>query len=107
MLAAVICKDKNNGLEVDINTQMKTINILQLADDTTVCVENEEAIKISLAKVENFCKVSGLRLNKDKTEGLWLGRHENRNDSFAGINWGKSMVFFLVSKRNSREKELA
>ena len=38
-----------------------------------------------LQKVRAFVQVSGLKLNKDKTEGLWLGRHVNRKDTFGGI----------------------
>ena len=42
--------------------------------------------------VEKFGKVSGLKLNKEKTEGLWLGTGENRKDLLAGVNWDKNSV---------------
>ena len=42
--------------------------------------------------MEQYGKVSGLRLNKRKSEGLWLGQGRNRNDNFADINWGKNSV---------------
>lgn len=53
--------------------------------------------------------MSGRKLNKSKSEGLWLGRHINRKDSFAGINWNNSVikalgVYFAYNKKESETK---
>ena len=64
----------------------------QLIDDTTLFFANGEAIINGLKIVEEFGNVSGLKLNKDKTDGLWLGRGINRNDGLAGVNWEKQTV---------------
>ena len=40
--------------------------------------------------MESFGNASGLKLNKHKTEGLWLGKIGNRNDKFENINWSKT-----------------
>ena len=80
------------GLNIDINGNKNVIQISQLADDTTLFFESEEAIKQGLKIIEDFGKVSGLKLNKEKTEGLWRGRGTNRKDNFAGINWQKNTV---------------
>ena len=92
VLACDIRKDNNNGLQISINGNIKTINISQLADDTTLFLKDEQAIKNSLEKVESFGNASGLKLNKHKTEGLWLGQHGNRNDKFENINWSKTCI---------------
>ena len=36
--------------------------------------------------------MSGLRLNIRKTEGLWLGRGRNRNDTLGNIKWENSSI---------------
>ena len=92
VLAANIRKDKNNGINIKIKGENKLIQISQLADDTTLFFNNEEAIMNGLNIVEKFGKVSGLKLNKEKTEGLWLGTGENRKDLLAGVNWDKNSV---------------
>ena len=92
ILANKIRKSKNDGLEIKINGTNQYIQLTQLADDTTLFLKNEQAVKNCLKTVLTFGKYSGLRLNLDKTEGLWLGNGKNRNDNFANINWEKSYI---------------
>ena len=92
ILAVKIRENTQWGLNIDINGNKNVIQISQLADDTTLFFESEEAIKHGLKIIEDFGEVSGLKLNKEKTEGLWLGRGTNRKDNFAGINWQKNTV---------------
>ena len=74
-MAANIRKENNDGLEIKINNHVENIQVSQLADDTILFLKDEMSILNCLQKVEAFGKVSGLRLNKVKTEVLWLGRH--------------------------------
>ena len=91
ILAANIRKNANEGLNITVEGDEKTIHISQLADDTTLFLKNKEAIIKALQTVEKFGKCSGLKLNKEKTEGLWLGQGRNRDDCSAGIKWEKIM----------------
>ena len=111
VLACNIREDVGDGIQININGVIKTISISQLADDTTLFLKNEQAVKNCLNKVELFGNASGLKLNKHKTEGLWLGQHTNRNDAFAGVNWNKTCikaleVFFAYSFKEAEEKKL-
>ena len=46
----------------------------QYADDTTFILDgSRESFLSSLAMLDDFSKVSGLRLNDRKTEALWIG----------------------------------
>ena len=85
-----IRKHPEEGLNVKHNGENKFINIIQLADDTTLFLKNEEAILKALKIVENLSSVSGLKLIIEKTEGMWLGNKLNRNDSFGEINMCES-----------------
>ena len=71
MLASAIRKNINikgiyvNGMEIKSS---------QYADDTTLILDgSHESLLSSLAMLEDFSKVSGLRLNDKKTEALWIG----------------------------------
>ena len=72
----------------------------------TLFLKNEEAILEGIQIVEQFSKVSGLRLNKKKSEGLWLGLGRHRNDNFADINWSKSTVKALDVHFGYNNREL-
>ena len=73
-------------LKFKVKGDTKYIQIAQLVDDTTIFLKNEQAVHNCLNIVNMFSSISGLKLNMDKTEGLWLGRGINRNDNLAGIN---------------------
>ena len=50
------------------------IKLSQYADDTTLILDgSRESLLSSLAMLDDFSKVSGLRLNDKKTEALWIG----------------------------------
>ena len=104
-----IRKNTSDGLEINLKNDKKYIQVTQLADDTTVFLKNEQAVEKCLKVIKEFGKVSGLKLNIEKTEGLWLGRGRNRGDNFADINWGKDSVkalgvFFGYNKQDIEER---
>ena len=109
VLATNIRKDTTDALQINLKNENKYIHVSQLADDTTLFLKNENAVTDCLRKVEKFGNVSGLKLNKDKTEGLWLGGGSNRHDGFAGINWDKNCiktlgVYFGYDKKETEIK---
>ena len=104
-----IRKNTSDGLEINFKNDKKYIQVTQLADDTTVFLKNEQAVENCPKDIKEFGKVSGLKLNSEKTEGLWLGRGRNRGDNFADINWGKDSikalgVFFGYNKQDIEER---
>jgi len=71
VLAAAIRKNTNiKGISVN-NVEIK---LSQYANDTTLILNGpRESLLSSLAMLDDFSKVSGLRLNDKKTEALWIG----------------------------------
>ena len=60
---------------MDLELEMKKeIKILQHADDCTIPMKDKESSQKVLNTIDNFSKLSGLKLNKDKTECLLLGK---------------------------------
>ena len=67
----------------------------QYADDASMLLKNGEQILNALDEVIEFGKVSGLKLNMNKTEGLWIGSLANSNIKIAGIKWRNDPIKYL------------
>jgi len=65
----------------------KEIKLLQYADDTNGVVTDVKSAKRFLKIVNTFGTYSGLKLNKDKTEAMWLGKSANNKSTPLGISW--------------------
>ena len=84
LLANAIQKDPNiKGIQVG----QKEIKITQYADDTTVLVRDLDAVSQLLKLLHNFKNISGLEVNKHKTEAMWLGSWRNQSEKPFGIKW--------------------
>jgi hypothetical protein len=74
------------------------IKIIQMADDTTIFVEDNESLKKVLNIIAIFQMFAGLKLNKEKTEAMWLGKWRNSEDTPMGLKWVKEIhslgIFF-------------
>jgi hypothetical protein len=74
---------KLRGIEIKLSSITGNIKICQLADDTTLFLKTKRGITIAMNIIEEFGNLSGLKLNKYKTEGIWLGRSKDTKD----ITW--------------------
>ncbi len=63
------------------------IKILQYADDTTLFMRDRNDILNGLSIVTQYSKFSGLKLNKNKTEAMWLGREKDSRVTVADLKW--------------------
>ena len=75
LVAEVLAKAiRNNSNIKGIFVSNQKIKISQYADDTTLILDGSiESLSFSLKILDDFGKVSGLRLNDRKTEALWIG----------------------------------
>ena len=93
------------GIDVRLDSCLKSIKICQLADDTTIFVKNIQSAKEAIEVVEKFGKVSGTKLNKSKTEVLWLGDNPPPQSFLDDIPWTygpiKSLGIYFI--KNSVE----
>ena len=68
-------QDSNiKGFQIKLDEKTHSLKISQLADDTTLFLNSKNEIHQALNLIEIFGTLSGLKLNKSKTEGIWLGR---------------------------------
>ena len=61
------------SFQIKIDEQTHSINISQLADDTTLYFNSNNDISVAMNEIEIFGTFSGLMINRNKTEGLWMG----------------------------------
>ena len=71
-------------LEIGGRNEMK---IMQFADDSTLFLADECSIYQSLKAIDLFSEFTGLNLNKNKTEAIWLGCWKFRKKEIANMKW--------------------
>ena len=93
---------RNAGLEeaqAGIKIAGRNINNLRYADDTTLMAESEEELKSLLLKVKEESEKLGLKLNIQKTNGIW-------SHHFMGNRWGNRgnsvRLYFLGLQNHCR-----
>ena len=93
---------RNAGLEetqAGIKIAGRNMNNLRYADDTTLMAESEEELKSPLLKVKEESKKVGLKLNIQKTHGIWFHHFmENR----WGNNGNSVRLYFLGLQNHCR-----
>jgi hypothetical protein len=74
------------------------IKLVQMADDTTAFIEDPNSLENALKILAKFEQYAGLKLNKTKTEAMWLGKDRFNNDAPLDVKWVKEVhalgIFF-------------
>jgi hypothetical protein len=63
------------------------MKISQLADDTTLYFNSENDISVAMNEIDIAGTFSGLMINRNKTEGLWIGKLKHSKDKVENIKW--------------------
>ena len=85
-LLAIYIRNCQSIKGLNINDNIFTIS--QLADDTTIFVQDTSSIKNLLCVMDRFYETSGLRLNKQKSEIFILGscgQSDNTPNQIGGL----------------------
>ena len=78
-----------------INVGKTEVKLLQYADDTNGFLHDVHSAKEFMRTVDIFGEFSGLEINKQKTEGMWLGANRNNVNKPLGIHWSERPVKVL------------
>ena len=81
-----------NGFCIKVDGKNHCLKISQLADDTTLFLKSKADITKALNLIETFGALSGLKLNRSKTEGIWLGALKHCREKYENINWTDTPV---------------
>ena len=79
---------------IDITPRNK-VKLAQYADDTTVFVKDDQSIYNLFNLLNNFERVSGLRINQSKSELLWLGSSRHRKDKILNLKLSDEPIYAL------------
>jgi hypothetical protein len=82
----------------------KEYKISQYADDTCLWLTDEKSLQVALNEIENFALCSGLKLNRDKSEAIWIAASSNFRHKPCGIKWTNSVISLGVKIANDIEK---
>ena len=86
---------RNNNNIKGIQIYNKEYKISQYADDTTAFVSDAKSAENLFETLRIFRDVSGLELNKSKTEGMWLGSCRYNTSTPFGIAWPSEPIYAL------------
>ena len=86
---------KNNKSVQGIKIGNEEFNITQLADDTTLLLNNVCSLQQALNILCIFEKVSGLKLNVSKSEVLQIGKPIITNRNPFHLKWDKYRIYAL------------
>jgi hypothetical protein len=92
ILASIIRKS-DNIKGIDMNGQ--SFKVLQYADDTNGLLADIESARNFLETVKQFGTFSGLHLNSEKTQGMWLGKNRKNTSKPFHIDWPKGPLRIL------------
>ena len=74
------------------------------ADDVTIIIKNQRELDIVNEHLSMYEKVSGSKLNQDKTEGVWFGRNETKPKVSIKDTETMTVLGITFSNNNSYEK---
>ncbi len=89
-----------------INVHDTCIKLIQMADDMTVFLKDVNSLKLLLSNLYSFSKASGLKLNKTKTEAIWLGRNEGSQEQPCGLKWATEVYSLGIWFSTNQEEGL-
>ena len=85
------------------------VKIALYADDITLMLNDEHDLRHALNILSEFSLFSGLKINKSKTEAMWLGSKKYCNDTFCDIAFKRKIkvlgIYFCNDKSASEVQE--
>ena len=86
-------KIRNNKKIKGININNTEFKISQYADDTSAILDgSDSSLHQTLNELSDFAKISGLRVNFDKTQVVWIGIKKYSSQTIKTkwkLNWGR------------------
>lgn len=85
---------ENNTIK-GMSIKGKERKLSQYADDSTLTLTDIPSLGEAVQTVDKFCNISGMKLNKQKSEGIWLGSLKDFPEIFEGIKFTRKAIRIL------------
>ena len=98
-ILSIKIRENNNirGLQLPTeDTKNKCLKILSYADDMTLFANKKDDVLTMLEEVEKFGIFSGLKLNRNKSNGMWLGANKMSKEKPGDINWVENGQYIKI-----------
>ena len=76
------------------------LKIQQFADDTTLYLKDKEDLGAAINIFQSFATISGLEVNQQKTEAMWLGRNKHSEHKYYDLKWVKQIKILGIYFRS-------
>ena len=90
---------RNNKNIKGINVDNYPILISQYADDTSLILDGSKlSLKEAMTELKEFYKISGLKMNSEKTQIIWIGNKKHSDEIFYpewNLKWGNTKFILL------------
>ena len=83
---------KQNENVKGISISKSQSKLLQYGDDSTLTLTDSQSISYALQEIEIFTAATGLQLNVNKSEGLWLGTLKPNKLNVEGICFSEGPI---------------
>lgn len=97
LAARIRTNDKITGINLPVDN-IPILNV-QYADDTGLILDGSEtSLSESVSELSYYAKISGLNINTNKTQVIWLGSYKYSNIEYRpdlNLQWGKNNFTFL------------
>jgi exonuclease III len=81
-----------------------TYKVSQYADDTCLYLQDEQSLKTTLTIFQMFAKCSGLNINMEKSEAIWIGASSNFRHKPFKLKWTQGATCLGVYTSNNLEE---
>jgi exonuclease III len=99
-----LLRNRISGVSIS-NMTINPLTASAYADDINIFVDREEDFPEILAAFDTYAKLSGAKLNPQKSVGLWVGKWRGRNDKPLGFSWtDKSLKVLGVVLHNNNDE---
>ena len=100
------CAIRSDNKIEGIKVNGEEIKLSQYADDTTSFIKDQSSLKTLLELLDQFKECSGLKMNKSKSEAMWLGKDKDNKDELYDLKWPQTPIIALGTAFQSYDKQL-
>ena len=96
------------GIKIGNDLVDKIIKVILYADDVTLLLKDKEDLKLALDILDRFKDISGLSINRTKSEVMWLGSNVNLANEGLGLKWvneTKILGIFFSNRISTSQNE--
>jgi len=94
-LSGLLRTSSLNGFLVPGSGGLSSV-VTQYADDTTLLLRDLSSVEKALSLVDFYGRGTGAKLNREKSEAMWLGKWTERKDEPLGLKWVDKMKILGV-----------